>query len=155
MPSTRTATPEDAALVAYFREAMLRGMGHGDAATLDAMSRGFTTWVEERLKNGVYLGWITEDEGRPVASAGLFLMDWPPHPLDPKGATRGYLLNVYVDPAYRRRRLAKELTRMAMDECAKRGVAMMTLHASDAGRPVYEGLGFTPGNEMQRRIAER
>ena len=148
---TRTAAVRDAALIASHRVAMFREMTNSTGASLDIMSRNFLPWVKARLAGGVYLGWITEDDGHPVASTGLFLMDWPPHYLDPEGALRGYLLNVYVDPACRGRGLAKALTRTAMDECARRNIRILSLHASDAGRPVYDRLGFIPGNEMQWR----
>ena len=148
MLTTRSATVRDSALITTHREAMFREMGRGDDASLAAMSRNFTPWVEQRLASGIYLGWITEDEGSPIASSGLFLMDWPPHFID-EGSTRGYLLNVYVDPAYRGRGHAKALTRIAMDECRRRNIRMLSLHASEAGRPVYESLGFIAGNEMQ------
>ena len=151
MLATRKATVQDSALITTHREAMFREMGRGTEASLAAISRNFTPWVEQRLTNGSYLGWITEDDSRPVASTGLFLMDWPPHYID-EGATRGYLLNVYVDPAFRRQGLAKALTRFAMGECRQRNIRMLTLHASDAGRLVYEGLGFVSGNEMQWQI---
>ena len=45
-------------------------------------------------------------QARSVASAGLLILDWPPHPFDPEGELRGYLLNVYVEPEYRKRGLA-------------------------------------------------
>lgn len=151
MLATRSATVRDSALITSHREAMFREMGRCKDASLSTMSRNFAPWVEQRLASGIYLGWIAEVEGRPVASAGLFLMDWPPHYLD-GGATRGYLLNVYVEPPYRGRGMAKALARIAMGECRQRNIQMLTLHASDAGRPVYESLGFIAGNEMQLHI---
>ncbi|WP_414087086.1 GNAT family N-acetyltransferase, partial [Herbaspirillum lusitanum] len=39
--------------------------------------------------------------------------DWPPHPSHPYQAKRGYVLNVYVVPAYRRRGIADLLMKMA------------------------------------------
>jgi ribosomal protein S18 acetylase RimI-like enzyme len=55
-----------------------------------------------------------DDGDRPVASAGLLILDWPPHPFDPEGELRGYLLNVYVEPEYRKRGLAHELVERCM-----------------------------------------
>ena len=147
------ATASDAALITTHRAKMFREMGRGDDALLAEMSRHFEPWVAERLGDGRYLGWIAEENGRAVAGAGLYLMDWPPHALDPASETRGYLLNVWVEPEFRGRGVAKALTRECMEECARRGIGVMTLHASDAGRPVYEGLGFAAGNEMIWRKA--
>jgi len=87
-----------------------------------------------------------------VAGAGLWIMDWPPHMwhVEPR---RGNILNVYVQPAYRRRGLARALTEAAVAWCRQNGVRMVILHASDAGRPIYAALGFTPTNEMSLIVA--
>lgn len=37
----------------------------------------------------------------------------------------------------------------ALAECRARGVDIVTLTASDAGRPTYEALGFTPQAELK------
>src|SRR5262249_10945725 len=78
---------------------------------------------------------------------GGWVMDWPPHTLhlEPRG---GYILNVYVAPDFRRRGLARMLTLAALDWCRANGIGYVALHASEAGRPVYDGLGFKPTNEM-------
>ncbi len=152
---TRLATREDAALIAAHRRAMFAEMRASDEATLDAMTDGFVPWVESMLATGRYLGWVIEERAQAAASAGLLLLDWPPHPLDPAGATRGYLLNVYVEPEYRRRGLAKALVERSMDEARERGIRVVTLHASEAGRPIYEGLGFHTTNEMMLSMPGR
>lgn len=148
MLKTRRADVHDAALITAHRRAMFDAMGRGPASALDVMSRTFEAWVAPRLADGRYLGWITSDSDRPVASAGMLLMDWPPVPHNPLGTTRGYLLNVYVDPDYRRRGLAQALLKMCMAEARQSGIRVLSLHASDEGRPLYERLGFAPANEM-------
>jgi ribosomal protein S18 acetylase RimI-like enzyme len=152
---TRLATPEDAALIAAHRRAMFAEMRASDEATLDAMSVGFVPWVASMLASSRYLGWVIEERAQAAASAGLLLLDWPPHPLDPAGAVRGYLLNVYVEPEFRRRGLAKALVERCMDEARERGIRVVTLHASDAGRSIYEGLGFHTTNEMMLSMPGR
>jgi ribosomal protein S18 acetylase RimI-like enzyme len=61
---------------------------------------------------------------------------------------RGYVLNVFVEPEYRRRGLAQALMSECMDEARRRGIRVVALHASKKGQPVYEKLGFTTSNEM-------
>jgi ribosomal protein S18 acetylase RimI-like enzyme len=75
-------------------------------------------------------------------------LDWAPHYLDPVGEQRGYVLNVFVEPEYRRRGLAQALMTECMDEARRRGIRVVALHASQKGQPVYEKLGFTTSNEM-------
>lgn len=148
MPNTRTATLADAALITAHRRAMFLSMPNPEAAALERMSQAFETWVKERLADGRYLGWIVEDDGRVAGSAGMLLVDWPPHPLHPDLNQRGYLLNVFVEAEFRRRRLAHGLIERCLAEAKRRGIQVVTLHASDAGRPVYERLGFQATSEM-------
>ena len=115
---------------------------------LAEMSRHFEPWLKRMLANGRYTGWITTDGDRPVASAGIMILDWAPHFLDPAGEYRGYVLNVYVIPDYRRRGLARALVQLCLDEARSRKIRVVALHASSAGRPVYEGLGFRATSEM-------
>jgi ribosomal protein S18 acetylase RimI-like enzyme len=115
---------------------------------MTALERRSASWTERMIREGKYYGWITTDGDRPVASAGLLILDWPPHPFDPEGELRGYLLNVYVEPEYRKRGLAHELVERCMAEARRRGIRVVTLHSSQAGRPIYERLGFHATNEM-------
>jgi GNAT superfamily N-acetyltransferase len=148
MLTTRTATSADAALITSHRRAMFLSMPNPDEAALERMSRTFEPWVKERLANGRYLGWIVEEDGHVAGSAGMLLVDWPPHPLHPDTNQRGYLLNVFVEPESRRRGLAHGLIERCLAEAERRGIRVVTLHASDAGRPVYEKFGFHSTSEM-------
>jgi GNAT superfamily N-acetyltransferase len=148
MPSTREATQADAALIAAHRRAMFAAMPDPQDAVLDVMSRAFEPWVKERIAEGKYLGWIVEDSGRVAGSAGMLLVDWPPHPFHPNDNRRGYLLNVFVEQEFRKRGLAHSLIECCLGEARRRGIRVVTLHASDAGRSIYEKLGFRPTSEM-------
>ncbi|WP_407569678.1 GNAT family N-acetyltransferase [Deinococcus altitudinis] len=139
----RPATVADADTITAQREAMFSEMGVGNAEAI----ANFRPWVEARLASEHYLAWLIEHGGEVVAGAGLMLLDWPPHFSDPN-PLRGYLLNVYVGPQHRGRGLARTLTQAAMSESARRGIRVLSLHASKFGRPLYEGLGFVPTNEM-------
>jgi ribosomal protein S18 acetylase RimI-like enzyme len=76
------------------------------------------------------------------------ILDWPPHPFDPASEHRGYLLNVYVEPGYRKRGLARALVECCLAEARRLNLRVVALHSSDAGRRIYETLGFRPTNEM-------
>ena len=68
---------------------------------------------------------------------------------------RAYLLNVYVSPPHRGRALARTLVQVALTECRKRGIDIVTLTASEAGRPTYERLGFGVQSEMKLLLTEQ
>jgi len=123
-------------------------MGGFDDELLDRVCRASKPWIARMIAEGKYLGWITAHEALPIASAGLLILDWPPHPLDPGGETRAYLLNVFVEEEYRRRGLARALLETCVAEARRRSIRVVSLHASAEGRPLYEHLGFRPTNEM-------
>ena len=119
MYQIRAATPADAAVITHHRRRMFVDAGRQDNRVLDVMAEHFKPWVETRLADGRYLGWLTSENGTVVAGAGLIVLDWPPHPLDPRQDKRGYLLNVYVEPEHRRKKLASQLIDQALAEARK------------------------------------
>uniref|UniRef100_A0A7V4XSU5 GNAT family N-acetyltransferase n=1 Tax=Acidobacterium capsulatum TaxID=33075 RepID=A0A7V4XSU5_9BACT len=148
MPTTRSATVDDAAQITHHRRRMFVDAGRPDNAVLDRMADAHTPWVARMIEEGKYIGWLTEEDGQIVASAGLLLLDWPPHPLDPVSTQRGYLLNVYVEPAFRRRKLASNLIELALAEARRRKIRVVSLHSTAEGRALYAANGFRPTNEM-------
>lgn len=152
MFETRTATTVDAALLTAHRRAMFASMPpsgpNPQNSALDRMSRTFEPWVRDLIAAGKYIGWIVEDNGRVAGSAGLLILDWPPHPLDPTNGRRAYLLNIFVEPEFRKRGLAHSLIERGLAEARQRQIRVVTLHSSDAGRRVYEKFGFHPTSEM-------
>jgi GNAT superfamily N-acetyltransferase len=147
MLATRPANVSDAALIATQRQRMFADSGQSAFDELTEMHNNFIAWVAPRLADGRYLGWIIEDDGNPIAGAGLWLMDFPPHWMDPE-PIRGYLLNFFVDSAFRGRGLAQQLLSLTLAEASRRNLGVLSLHASTFGRPIYERYGFQPTNEM-------
>jgi ribosomal protein S18 acetylase RimI-like enzyme len=148
MLTTRRATVNDAELITRHRKAMFADMRDAPESILEEMARNFEPWVRRMLADEKYAGWITSDGERAIASAGLLILDWAPHFLDPVSDRRGYILNIFVEPEYRRKGLAQMLTRECMAEARRRGIGVLALHASQKGQPVYEKLGFKASNEM-------
>jgi len=148
MLETRTATAADAKLITSHRRRMFVDAGRADNQVLDIMARNFEPWVAKAIEEGKYIGWLSSDGERVVAGAGLMLLDWAPHPLDPRSTQRGYLLNVYVEPEYRRKKLASHLIELALAEARRRKIRVVALHSTEAGRALYESNGFRRTNEM-------
>jgi len=56
---------------------------------------------------------------------------------------------MYTESRARRLGIAKKLVNTMTAWCRAEGFAAVSLHASAAGRPVYESVGFLPSNEMK------
>lgn len=142
---------KDLQMICVHRETMFLEAG-GLPSDLRVMTEHFRPWLHQRLADGRYYGFALLDDDQPVAAIGLMTIDWPPHPSHPNQDQRGYVLNVFVEPAYRRRGLASALMQLAEAEFVQRGVSFAVLHATQAGRPVYEGLGWTGTAEMAKTL---
>ena len=119
----------------------------GVSANLDVVQQAFADWLPARLDR-TYFHWLAMDDGCAIGSAGVMLLDWPPSPRDPRGGL-GFVYNVYVDPAHRRRGIARALMLALHEWAGERELGAMALHASEHGRPLYEALGYMPTNEMR------
>ena len=145
----RLATLDDVPTIVHHRHAMFAEMGTGTVESRQAMNEGSEIWLRDKIACGDYLGFlVVNGADTVVAGAGLWLMDWIPGPLDIQ-TRRAYILNVYTEPDYRGRGLARWLVTSAMDWSREHGLNTVLLHASDAGRPIYESLGFTASTEMR------
>ncbi len=152
--SIRRATVEDVPMIVAHRRNMVEDIHPSKSALLGGMSAAFEPWLVSRMSNGKYLGWlVVAADGSVVAGIGLWLIDWPPTILS-TAEYRGYILNVYTDPAHRKQGLARRLTQTALDWCHDNDINVIVLHASPFGRPLYESMGFTPGNEMRLILEE-
>jgi len=148
----RRATLDDAVTIARHRRLMFRDIGYHDEALLDEMMEKFLPWLKARIASGDYLAWLAVTTGDVVvAGAGLWLMDWPAHMVGLSGL-RGNILNVYTEPEFRRRGLARWLVEAALYWCEANKIDYVILHASPDGRRLYESLGFQPGNEMRIKL---
>ena len=153
MPNIRLATLDDADLITRHRHVMFADNDLATESHLTAMDANFNPWLRRHLAAGTYIGFLLEDEATKevLASAGIFLQDFPPHWIDLE-PTRAYLLNFYTTPEARGRGYANLLLRACIDECRKRNILVVTLHASTFGKPIYEKFGFKQSNEMMYRF---
>jgi len=148
----RLATAADIPEIKYQRRHMFTDMGNPENDILDDHDVIFEAWVGPAMEAKEYIGFVAQSEaGENIGGAGLWLPDWPPHPRRPH-THRGYVMNVYVRPEYRGQGIAKRLMIAVMEWCKEHNIHIISLHASDAGRPIYEGLGFEGTNEMRIEI---
>ncbi len=147
----RRLTPIDLELICAHRYSMFLEAGR-DPAQLQQMTEHFRPWLQPRLADGRYYGFALMNGSELAAAIGLMSIEWPPHPSHPTQDLRGYVLNVFVEPGYRRRGLASALMKLAEAEFAERGIGFAVLHATEVGKPVYEALGWARTSEMAKAL---
>ncbi len=150
--SIRSATPQDCAVILHHRRSMFQDMGEGSSEDLERMVEATAPWLAGALADGSYHGWLAEDpQGQIVAGGGVLISSWPAGPHDPV-TRRALIINVYTEPEARRQGLARQLMLLMIQWLKEQGFSSVVLHASDAGRPLYQDLGFVPTNEMRLRL---
>jgi GNAT superfamily N-acetyltransferase len=147
----RPAGPADALLIADHRDAMF-AEDKIHAATIRQASAMYRDWLAGALATDAYMGWLAEESDQVIGSIGLWLIPWPHHPKHPGTNLRGYVTNMWVDAAHRRKGAGRLLVEAATAEAKARGVTWMMLHATEAGRPLYESMGWRAGNEMVLKL---
>jgi len=150
--SIRPALPPDLDVILGHRLRMFQDMGHHDVAALEKSVASSRPLLEQRLANGSYRGWLVEHPADGiVAGGGLITLDFQANPQDPE-PRRTWIVNMYTEPAHRRRGLARTLMETMLDWCRTSGMRSVSLHASDHGRALYERFGFRPTNEMRLEL---
>jgi GNAT superfamily N-acetyltransferase len=150
----REAAPNESAIVLHHRRSMFRDMG-GAAEELDRMAEVASPWLAQALADGSYHHWLAlDDSGRVAGGGGVLLCPWPANPEDPC-TQRAVILNVYTEPEFRKRGIARQIMLTILAWVKEQGFRSVNLHASDEGRPLYEKLGFEATNEMRLRFAGR
>jgi GNAT superfamily N-acetyltransferase len=148
----REACAGDIAHILHHRRAMFWDMGNRDEVAHRLMLVNAEAFLRDAMPRGRYRGWLAETAvGKVVAGVGVTIVDWPGSPADP-APFRAWVQNVYTEPEFRRRGLARLLMERAVAWCRAEGMANISLHASEFGRPLYEALGFLPTNEMRLRL---
>lgn len=149
----RSATSADIEVILRHRRGMYEDMGETDAAALAGMVATSRAYLIQALASGSCRAWLA-DAAECVVGGGLVLISpWLSHPFDQR-CQKVSILNMYVDPEYRRRGIARQLMLTMVEWCRKEGFVQVDLHASKAGRPLYESLGFQPTTEMRLKIRQ-
>ncbi|HEY1581478.1 MAG TPA: GNAT family N-acetyltransferase [Chthoniobacterales bacterium] len=155
----RLAAIADAPLVADQRARMFRDMGRVPDDLFDLYRTRCEAGLREMIESGEYVGWLASPPDQPdqiVAGAGVQRRRVLPHPAgeaEEKSTIaegrHAIIINVFTEPAWRRRRLATLLLREIIAWSRRERLDRLVLHASDEGRLVYERLGFASTNEMR------
>ena len=144
----RPGSISDIPEIARQRRRMCEDMNYTDAHALSVMESATAQYLNKAIPEGSFRSWLACDNGRVVAGGAVVISPWPAHAYEPE-CRRATILNVYTEPEYRRRGIARQIMETMIAWCRKEGFTRVTLHASDEGRRLYESLGFEPNNEMR------
>jgi len=144
----RAAELADLGVVMHHREQMFRDMGARDEVALAEAMKLSKPFFAQRLVDGSYRAWLVEARRSVAAGGGIVLLHHHASPRDPHDR-RPVVVNLYTEPAHRRRGLARYLMQTMIAWALEQGYSSLYLHASTDGQPLYRELGFGETTEMR------
>jgi GNAT superfamily N-acetyltransferase len=141
-----SASPEDIAPIVDMKIEMFREFGYdrylGENAR-EIIIEDYSRMYEVNLATH----FLAKVDNRIVGIVGAFIKSDIPFRYFSKGHY-GFIGDVYTVPTYRDLGISMKLNEEALNWLRDYGVSFVRLLASDAGRPIYERLGFSPDVDM-------
>ena len=103
------------------------------AETLDFFKRN--------IENGTHIAFVCEHDRQMIATVGITLFEIMPTTEHPNGKA-ARLMNMYVEPFYRGKGIAKELLNRVMAYAVEHQIGKVVLNPSPMGKLLYEDYGF-------------
>jgi GNAT superfamily N-acetyltransferase len=145
----RRGTAADIPVITRHRLGMFSEMKIGDPSEYDAYASEFREFASQALASGMFRSWLAEtDAGEIIGGGAILVVPWPASP-NARKQQRAFLLNVFTEPAFRRQGIARSLVQTMVDWCQGQGFGSVFLHASEAGRPLYQSMGFKTTSELR------
>jgi GNAT superfamily N-acetyltransferase len=145
----RTATLHDVPALVTLRIQFLKEIaGQKDNPAEDQLASELEKYFITHLSGGDFINWLAIKDGEIVGTGGLCFNNYPPT-FKSLNEKRGYIMNIYVLPAYRKQGLAEMIFQKLIATAKQEGVSILTLHATEMGAGLYQKYGFKlTENEM-------
>lgn len=152
----RAATPQEDGVIAEHFYAMWRDLGITDAVIQPQWPTLCTEFIAQARQHLHYQAFVAEVEGAIVGSAGgqrfAGLYPWV---FSYSDRQYGYIWGVYVEPDYRHRGIATQLTQLTVEHLRGIGCTKVVLNAAPKARPLYQRLGFSESNLMELDLRQK
>lgn len=138
----KRASLDDIDILTQTRVLVLRAANQlPDNTDMREVERQSYNYYRRALCDGSHIAYLVFDGEHFVGAGGIsFFQVMPPYH-NPSGH-KAYIMNMYTDPAYRRKGIATKTLDLLIAEAKSKGVTAISLEATEMGRPLYEKYGF-------------
>lgn len=133
-------------LLKWRKEVITNVFDEVPSAELMEVNRMF---YQRHLADHTHLAFIALEDGVGAGCGALCLSEELPSPDNPSGKC-GYLMNIYVRDEFRDRGIGHEIVRRLVNEAKIRNCGKIYLETTEAGRKLYESLGFHDLPDMMK-----
>lgn len=146
----KRATLKDINILTETRIEVLRAANRlSDTIDMSEVERESYNYYQKALCDGSHIAYLVFDGKRFVGAGGVSFFQVMPTYHNPSGK-KAYIMNMYTNPSYRRRGIAAKTLDMLVKDTKNKGITVISLEATDMGKPLYEKYGFIKmDNEME------
>ena len=105
--------------------------------------------ITKQIPEGFCKAWIIKHDDQIITSGAITIVTFVPVPSD-LNHNIAYLHSMYTRKAYRHQKCAESIVKKAVEYCERNGKNRVVLNASDAGKPIYEKIGFVSSPDTMR-----
>ena len=146
----KRATSEDIDILTKTRIEVLRAANQlSDDIDMSEVEKESYNYYQKALCDGSHIAYLVFDGKRFVGAGGVSFFQVMPTYHNPSG-NKAYIMNMYTNPAYRRRGIAAKTLDMLINDTENKGITAISLEATDMGRPLYEKYGFIKMNDEMK-----
>lgn len=103
-------------------------------------------YYQAALRDDTHVAYLVFDKDEFAGAGGVSFFKVMPTFHNPSGE-KAYIMNMYTKPEYRRQGIAFQTLDLLVAEAKKKGITVISLEATDMGRPLYEKYGFVKMND--------
>lgn len=138
----KRATIEDIDMLTKTRIRVLSAANSlSDDIDMNEVEKQSYDYYGRALCDDTHIAYLVFDEKRFVGSGGVSFFQVMPTYHNVSGK-KAYIMNIYTEPAYRRRGIAYKILDLLVSDVRSKGITSISLEATEAGRPLYEKYGF-------------
>lgn len=143
----KKASLEDLEILTETRICVLRAANKlTDDVDMTEVKKQSYAYYKKALNDDTHVAYLVFDGDAFIGAGGVSFFQVMPTFHNPTG-WKAYIMNMYTDPDYRRQGIAYKMLDLLVAEAKERGIASISLEATDAGRPLYEKYGFVEMHE--------
>jgi predicted acetyltransferase len=124
--------------------------GEQDNHKVAELRKNMSAYFHKATAEGTCLSVIAKCAGQVAGIGSVHFREVPGNFKNPSGKW-GYIMNMYTVPEFRRKGVCRGVLQRLVDECHKKGVTALELHATPEGEMVYRKFGFVPHHEPTLR----
>jgi GNAT superfamily N-acetyltransferase len=152
------ATSNDITILASHHRKMFKEIWEKDGKNLnegrlDEVEKAYIKKLEEQFTDNTCKAWVVKNQNKIVASGAITICSFVPTPLDLSYKV-AFFHSLYTEEKSRNLNCAKIILEKAIRYCKDKGMKRVLLAASDAGRPMYQKIGFKPTSDLMRLYIE-